>query len=195
MQVTSLHNITIAVFVLVFGINLCTAPAKTDPAGPSPAEVKPAAPASSVSKNPDPQDAVPSGWHQVDAYGHFTFYLPADMRNTGIVGIDDLHGEFSNRRLHLSYDYQPSGILAYDRREIAMGKGFQETELLIDGKKAFLFVWQEIDSKKRLYYNVDLYVGDLPKSQVVMRMWTRSRSANDVELSKAIFRTIKFASS
>src|SRR5688500_16383393 len=136
MQVTSLHHITIAVFVLVFGINLCTAPAKNVPAGPSPspAEVKPAAPASSVSKNPDPQDAVPSGWHQVDAYVHCTFYLPADVRHTGIVGIDDIHGEFSNRRLHLSYDYKPSGILAYDRREIAMGKGFQETELQIDGR-------------------------------------------------------------
>ena len=189
MQV-SLRNIAIASLVFGFWTNLCAVPSNTSPERVS-REKKPAA---SVSNTPDPQDAAPSGWGRVDAYGKFTFYMPVDMRNTGIVGIENLHGEFSNRRLHLSYDYEPFDHLAYSRRELAMGKGFQETELVIDGKKSFLFVWQEIDSRKRLYYNVDLYVGDLPKSQVLMRMWTRSRSLKDVELSKAIFQTIKFSS-
>ncbi|HEU4711128.1 MAG TPA: hypothetical protein VFS76_06155 [Pyrinomonadaceae bacterium] len=189
MQV-SLRNTAIASIVFVLWTNLFAVPTNTLPERVSREEK----PSTSLSNHPDAQDPMPSGWQKIDAYGKFTFNLPAGMRNTGIVGIENLHGEFSNRRLHLSYDYKPFDHLAYDRREKAMGKNFQETELLIDGKKSFLFVWQEIDSRNRLYYNVDLYVGDLPKSQVLMRMWTRSRSAKDVELSKAIFQTIRFAS-
>jgi hypothetical protein len=170
-----------------------TVSTNTLPGGRSSREDKPAP---SVSNNPDAQDPIPSGWRQINAYGKFSFYLPPDMRDTGIRGIENLHSEYSNGRMHLSFDYEPFGFMSYDRRVQAKGKDFQEVELQVDGKKSFLFVHQETASKnRRVYYNVDLYVGDLPTSEVLLRMWVRSRSARDVKTAKAIFRTIKFAAS
>jgi hypothetical protein len=138
------------------------------------------------------QNAAPAGWRKIDADGKFTYYLPPDMRDTGIRGIENLHREYTNGRLHLSFDYEPYGFLSYERRALKFGKNFQEIELQIDGRKSFLFLHQDADRNNRRTYNADLYVGDLPKSQVTLRMWVSSRSAQDVETAKGIFQTIKF---
>src|SRR4051812_9404088 len=88
------------------------------------------------------QNSVPSGWRKIDANGTFSFYLPQGMRDTGISGTESLHREYTNGRMHLSFDYQPNGILGYTKRIQAFGKDFQEPELLVDGRKSFLFVYQ-----------------------------------------------------
>ena len=110
---------------------------------------KPATPVSN--NNPDAQDSTPSGWRKIDVDGKFSFYLPPDMRDTGVRGIENLHHEYSNGRMHLSFDYKPFGYLSYERRELKFGKGFQETELQIDTRKSFLFLYQDVDRKKRRY--------------------------------------------
>lgn len=138
------------------------------------------------------QHQVPSGWRKIDAYGKFSFYLPPNMWDTGIRGIDDLHGEYTNGRIHLSFDYEPNGVLSYDRRTRAFGKDFQEIELQVDGRKAYLFLYQSSDFKKRRTYNADLFVGDLPKRDVLLHMWTMSWSAKRIETVKIIFQTIRF---
>jgi hypothetical protein len=89
-------------------------------------------------------------------------------------------------------DYEPFGHLAYENRAIAFGKDFQEIELQVDGKKAFLFVYQSKDWKNRRTHNADLYVGDLPNHEVIVSMLVSSRSPQVVETAKAIFRIIKF---
>ena len=144
---------------------------------------------------PDAQTSVPSGWRKIDANGKFSFYLPPDMRDTGVRGIENLHREYSNGRIYLSYDYEPYGHLAYVNRAIAFGKDFQEIELQVDGKKSFLFLYQNKDRKNRRTHNADLYVGDLPNSEVIVSMLVSSRSPQVVETAKTIFRTIKFPSS
>jgi hypothetical protein len=150
---------------------------------------KPLAPLSTTYRNE--QSQVPSGWRKIDAYGKFSFYLPSNMQHTG-VGIENLHGEYTNGRIHLSYDYEPIGILSYDRRTQAFGKDFQEMELEIDGRKSFLFLYQSSDFKKRRTYNADLFVGDLPNGEVLLHMWTMSWSAKRIDTVKTIFQTIKF---
>jgi hypothetical protein len=146
------------------------------------------------SNNSDAQDSTPSGWRKIDVDGKFSFYLPPDMRDTGVRGIENLHREYSNGRMHLSFDYKPFGYLSYERRELKFGKGFQETELQIDNRKSFLFLYQDVDWKKRRTHDADLYVGDLPKGDVILRMWMTSSSPRDVETAKSIFQTIKFPS-
>lgn len=147
------------------------------------------------SSSPNAPYQAPSGWRKIDAEGKFNFYLPPNMWDTGVHGIENLHHEYTNGRLHLSYDYEPYGVLAYDRRARAFGKDFQETELQIDGRKAFLFVHQDFDMKKRRTYNADLFVGDFPNGEVILHMWTMSWSPRYVETAKTIFQTIKFSSS
>jgi len=145
--------------------------------------------------NPAAQDPVPSRWRKTDAHGKFTFYLPPEMWDTGSQGIENLHGEYTNGRMHLSYDYEPYGYLAYENRARAFGKDFQEIELQVDGKKSFLFIYQGLDRKKRRTYNADLYVGDIPNHAPLLSMHVSSRSARYIETAKTIFRTIKFPSS
>ena len=135
---------------------------------------------------------VPSGWRKIDAYGKFSFYLPPNMRDTGIRGIENLHSEYSNGRIHLSFDYEPYGVLSYDRRTLAFGKDFQEIELQVDGRKSFLFLYQSFDFKRRRTYHADLFVGDLPNGDVLLHMWTMSWSARRIETARTIFQTIKF---
>jgi len=153
-------------------------------------------PATPLSKNnPYPQYPVPSDWRKIDADGKFSFYLSPDMRDTGIIGTESLHREYTNGRMHLSFDYQPNSFVAYPQRPQSFGKDFQEIELQVDGRKSFLFLYQSSDRRKQRMHNADLYVGDLPNNEVTLHMWMSSKSALDVETAKTIFRTIKFSSS
>jgi hypothetical protein len=175
-----LLKITIGIFAFAFAMNVfvngCVASAnRVD-----------------MPSNAHEQNAAPSGWRKIDADGKFSYYLPPDMRDTGIRGIENLHREYTNGRMHLSFDYEPYGFLSYERRALKFGKNFQEIEMQIDGRKSFLFLHQDSDRKNNRTYNADLYIGDLPHSQVTLRMWVSSRSAQDVETAKAIFQTIKF---
>lgn len=142
----------------------------------------------------DAQNSVPSGWHKIDADGKFSFYLPPDMRLTG-RGLDSFTREYSNGRIHVRFDYEPDAHLAYESRAIAFGKDFKEIELQVDDKKALLFLYQSKDRKNRPLHKADLYVGDLPNSDVILSMSVSSRSPQAVEIAKTIFRTIKFPSS
>ena len=181
-----LLKITIAILALTFLNNLFVSGRVTSAARVH----KPAT--SSSNNNADAQFSAPSGWRKIDADGKFSFYLPPDMRDTGIRGIENLHREYTNGRMHLSYDFEPYGYLSYERRERKFGKDFQETQLQIDGRKSFLFVHRDSDRKNRRTHNADFYVADLPNSEVTLRMWVSSRSARDVEVAKTIFQTIKF---
>ena len=140
---------------------------------------------------PAGQNSVPSSWRKIDANGKCSFYLPPNMRVTE-TGIENYHRAYSNGRTHVSFDYEPYGHLAYENRAIAFGKDFQEMELRVDGRKAFMFVHQSKDWKNRRWYNADLYVGDLPNHEVIVSMLVSSRSPQVVEIAKTIFSTIDF---
>ena len=109
--------------------------------------------------------------------------------------MENIHGEYTSGRMYLSYDAHPYGSLGYEKRELKFGKGFQETQLQIDGKKSFLFLHQYLEKKNRHVYNADLYVGDLPNREVIVQMSVSSRSPRDIETAKTIFQTIKLLAS
>jgi len=161
---TSSLNITLAILVSIFWTNASIAVA---------------------------QDSVPSGWRKIDAEGKFSFYLPANMYLTG-RGIENLHLEYSNGRLHVGFDYKAFFCRAYENRERAFGKNFKEEELQVDGKRAFLFVYQTRDYKKRRLYMAELHVGDLPNCKVILWMTVSSRSPQAMQTAKTIFSTINF---
>ena len=133
---------------------------------------------------------IPAGWRKIDANGKFSFYLPPDMRVTG-VGIENYHREYSNGKVNISFDYDPFEVLAYPVRA-SVGKNLQETSLEIDGRKAYLFTYENTDLRKRPYYTADLSIGDLPNGHVKLRMsiscWRQSR----LKIAETIFRSIKF---
>ena len=179
MKISSL-KITIAILLFMFCTNTFTSSTR---------------PVTVVNnKLPDAQNSVPSGWHKFEADGKFSFYLPPGMQLTG-RGLDSFSREFSNGSVHIRFDYEPRGHLAYESRAQAFGKDFKEIELQVDGKKSFLFVYQAKDMKNRPLHKADLYVGDLPNSEVILSMSVSSRSPQAVETAKTIFSTIKFPAS
>src|SRR5437867_4133423 len=80
-------------------------------------------PTSLSNGNPGTEDPVPAGWKKIDADGKFSFYLPREMRDTGISGTESFHREYTSGTMRLSFDYHPTTVLAYAQRERSLGKG------------------------------------------------------------------------
>src|SRR5688572_3790353 len=95
MKVSSLET-TVAILIFVFWTNTFT-----------PWTMRVAA----VNDNlPDAQISAPSGWRKIDADGKFSFYLPPDMRDTGVRSFENLHREYTNGRMQVRFDYDPYQI-------------------------------------------------------------------------------------
>ncbi|HKG58995.1 MAG TPA: hypothetical protein VKB05_04380 [Pyrinomonadaceae bacterium] len=135
---------------------------------------------------------ITKGWKKIDADGKFSFYLPPDMRDTGVRGIENYHKEYTNGKVHVSFDYDPYEILAYPVRPGSLGKNFQEISLEVDGRKAFMFLYETTDMRKRPYYTADLSIGDLPNGDVKLRMRISCWRPSRLKIAETIFRSIKF---
>ena len=153
--------------------------------------VEPAPAVSSSVNNQRSGIVIPDKWKKIDADGKFSFYLPPDMRETG-RGIENYHREYTNGRMQVSFDYEPFGILAYQNRERAYGKDFQERSLEVDGRKWFIFFYQSSTFWKRKTYNADLHVGDLPNSDVILWMRITSFKPAGIKTAETIFSTVQF---
>ncbi|MEN3326504.1 MAG: hypothetical protein V7638_1311 [Acidobacteriota bacterium] len=138
------------------------------------------------------QDSPPAGWRKLDVEGKFSFYLPPNMRYIA-RGMENLHGEYTNGRMQVSFDYDAFFRRSYENRALA-GKDFQETELQVDGKKAYLFAYQSNDYKNRRWYSAEIHIGDLPNCKVILWITVSSRSPRVIEIAKKIFRTLRLPS-
>lgn len=181
MKASSL-KITIAILIFVFWTNTFTPWTR---------------PVEAVNNNnlPDVQASVPSGWRKIDADGKFSFYLPPDMRDTGRGSIENFHREYTNGRMYLSFDYDPNFYRSYENRFLNLGKDLEEIQLQVDGKNAFIFVYQTNDWKKRRTHIAEFWVGDIPNHEVIMWMSVSSRNPQAMKTAKTIFRTVKLRSS
>ena len=134
---------------------------------------------------------VPEGWKKIDANGLFTFYLPENARDTGFSGTEDYYKDYRIGKLAVRFVHEPMSVLAYESREDAFGKGFQESVVEISGEKAFMFSYSQIVKGHKRYYT-EIHVGDLPAGRVKLWMQADSARLADLEIAKKIFGTIKF---
>lgn len=139
------------------------------------------------------QTSIPDGWRKIDAEGRFIFYLPPEMKQANVHGIENLYQVYSDGRLKISLVFEPDGVLAYEERESQFGKDHQEIMSEVDGRPAFLFIYQrEAEGRHPQTYNADIYVGDLPKAQVKLWMWASSTNPDDIEIARRIFNSVEF---
>jgi hypothetical protein len=139
------------------------------------------------------QTIVPDDWRKVDAEGRLTFYLPPDMKQADVHGIENLYQVYSNGRLKFSFVYEPDSVLAYEERQSQFGKDYQEIRAEVDGRPAFLFIYRrEAEEGRPQTHNADVYVGDLPKAQVKLWMWASSPNPEDLEIARRIFSSVEF---
>lgn len=139
------------------------------------------------------QTNIPDGWQRVDAEGRLTFYLPPDMKQANVHGIENLYQAYSNGRMKFSLVYEPDAVLAYEDRESQFGRDYQEIKTEIDGRPAFLFIYRrEAEEGRSSSHHADVYVGDLPKAAVKLWMWASSPSPEDLETARRIFSSVAF---
>jgi hypothetical protein len=135
---------------------------------------------------------IPGGWKKVNALRYFSFYLPPNAWDTGHQALDEFYKEYRIRKMRFLFIHNPMGHLSYRMRERVFGKGFQESVIEIDGKKAYLFNYIKNERGRKMYH-IDLYVGDYAANdEVELCMKAESRTPADVEIARKIFGTVKF---
>jgi hypothetical protein len=133
------------------------------------------------------------GWRKVNADGLFTFYLPPDMKQVDVQGVENFYQQYTSEKLTLSFVYEPDGVLAYSAREAEFGKDYSEIATEIDGRKALLFIYhRDAEDNNPKTYNADVYVGDLPRAQVKLWMWASSTSPDVTDIARRIFNSVNF---
>lgn len=140
------------------------------------------------------EEVALNAWKTVDAKGHFSFSVPADMEERAVQGTDSYVGEFHNNNIHLSFDY---GWWS-DPLEDTSRPQYQEAIVEIDGKRAkqvtfFLPKPEEAPPFVAAVHFSD--VGDGPDKgggTTRLTMFARCRSPADQETAKRIFSSIRF---
>jgi hypothetical protein len=134
---------------------------------------------------------IPKGWKMVKAEGRFTIHLPPGAWDTGFRALDEFYREWRIGPMRFMLIDEPMGFLSFDRREQVFGKGYRESVIEVDGRKAYLCDYTHKEKGRRRYYT-DLFVGDWPNGDVKLEMRANSARAADLEIAKKIFRTVEF---
>lgn len=75
---------------------------------------------------------VPHGWKKVEL-SDFSFYVPPDMKERDVRGIDSEVREYRNRNMRLGIDY---GMYSNDLKSYAARPEYKSESVSIDGEKA-----------------------------------------------------------
>ena len=136
---------------------------------------------------------VPPGWRRINVDRKFTFYLPPNMRQGNMSGVESLLREYSNGRMRLFFVYEPYSFLAYDARRAGDKRDFRETTIRIASRRATVITYYNEEAGHRTY-SAEMYVGDWPNGRVDLFMSASSPDSADLEIAKCVFRSLRFSS-
>src|ERR1044072_4378283 len=137
--------------------------------------------------------AAPGGWKRIDANGHFSFYLPPEMKKQDVQGIDSYVEVYSSETMKLNFDYgQYSNHLDNEGEE-----DYQAEMIEIAGRKAKVVTFTIKNGEPGYSYYAGVYFSDagtierrFPKPELTVGVSCKSRA--DQETAKKIFSTIRF---
>jgi hypothetical protein len=132
------------------------------------------------------------GWQTIDADGLFTFRLPEGFTKTDLTGIEYYLGEYYRGKTRFLFISGDTDSNSYDVRREPEMENNQETETTIDGKRANIRTFSEVEDGLRSY-RAELNVGDWEKAKVELFMELESNDVRDLEVAKQIFQSVKFA--
>ena len=138
---------------------------------------------------------VPNDWKKIEACG-ITFYVPYDLEEEGIRGIDSCVKRYRSKNILLSLD-----VLGYKLKKSASRKDeysdekdFQIVKTKTDGREAEIITHYETDNSeqwKDLPYSATLFVPQMRKDCCNLTIWTNSRTTQDRETAEKIFATVR----
>jgi hypothetical protein len=130
----------------------------------------------------------PADWVPVDANGKFTFFIPPDMEEQEIQGIDSFVGEYRSNRMRLRFDY---GLYS-DPLNYSGESDYQELVTTIGGERAKVVAFVGGPSAPGFEYVAAVHFPDLGDGRARLTLWVESASPEEQEEAKKVFHTISF---
>ena len=145
--------------------------------------------------SPMASGTVPSDWKKVDAEGRFSFFLPPDMEEHPVKGIDSYVGEYRNSDVALSFDY---GWWSDSFKYYPSRPQYQEATVEIDGKAAKVITFFRSEHDNPFPYVAAIHFADVGTGPgeggmiTKLTLWADCKSPADQDIAKEIFSSIKF---
>jgi hypothetical protein len=143
-----------------------------------------------------PLPTPPVGWREVGLPGKFTFFIPPDMQEEAVQGIDSEIGSYIGDGLNLRFDY---GF--YSGPTICSGQAeCQEEWFDIDGMRTRVVTFRNGETSSEYNYFAGVHFADVklqqkPSSQqmpVTLSVYAWCKGPKQQALAKQIFQTIDF---
>ena len=141
------------------------------------------------------QSTAPEGWRKIGTNESISFLLPEELKQTDAVGIENVVLEYTNGRTRLLIQIQPWGILAQrkGRRRARYMKGYRETEMRIDGRRAYVQTFYTNQKEGERVYCAQLTVITRDWARgVELRATLTGSDASDLRVAERIFASIHF---
>lgn len=133
-----------------------------------------------------------SDWQKINAEKLFTFSLPKGFTKTTMTGVENYLGEYFKGKTRFLFVHGDTASYAYDVRRQPGMENYQETETEIDGKRANIRTFSQIQNKERIY-RAELNIGDWENADVELYMEVASKNQADLGVAKQIFNSVVFA--
>jgi hypothetical protein len=143
------------------------------------------------------QSTAPEGWRKIGTDETISFLVPEDMKQTDVVGSENVVLEYTNGSMRLLIEFRPWSVRAprkghWHPRGV---KGYQETETRIDGRRAHVQTFSPNQNQRRegIMYAAELTVVTREWAPYVeLRATFRGRDASDLGVAERIFASIHF---
>jgi hypothetical protein len=137
-----------------------------------------------------PKSTVPGAWQRIDVDDRLSFYLPADMTETEVIG--DCAGPckgFRNKRLWVNYGYSETD--SCDPSPTLKGSpSFQSSQVEIGRRKAQLSFWQS--EKIPTWRFMTVCFRDIGDGKTGLSFGAFAKDPQSLEVAKKVFDSIEF---
>ncbi len=137
---------------------------------------------------------IPPDWKHVNVC-QIRFWIPGNLKNQYVKGIDSCFAEFRNGKMRLAIDSGSFGG-AYTKSESNLR--FTEETIELEGKTARVYRFDYAEKKSKLRFVAGLSVvlfdaqGIKGQSSETLHMTIEAKSEAELEVANQIFRSIRF---
>jgi hypothetical protein len=129
-------------------------------------------------------------WRLIDA-GPFTFLAPTSLVQVNVQGIDSLVGRYTNDSIMLSYDYGMYSDPLRRRFEKDKPPGYEEQNIVIDGKKAVIVAFSGPIREWSHQYTKSIHFADVGDGHNKLTVSASGKTPDDIVTLQKVFESIK----
>lgn len=136
---------------------------------------------------------IPSDWKEINIC-EMSFYVPKDLENKNLKGLDSCIAQFSSDKIDITIDYGWYGSPPEKEKDML---NYYSDIFNMDGKEALLATFKRPQNERKLKYIADVYVdlsnpGDNDAMTNSLDMTIAVENEDELETAKRILKTIRF---